>query len=182
MKRLFFAFEIPEYARKPLLAAQEATRRHLRSAYVSWIPDRRWHITVHFMASVREEVIPDLINALQHVPENPIELTCFDITGYPTQDVPRVIVLRFADALNTAYDCHETLLNAMDAAGIPRDPRTWTPHVTFGRRHSTAPRLRDALSDIRVPDFTFAVTRLSLYESTIGTGEPVYTCLATRQL
>ncbi len=180
MKRLFIAFELPEAAKMAALAVQEDVRRYVRSHFVSWIPEDRWHITSHFLGYVDDKHMDQIKNMIISLPTNHLMLSCWSVSGFPNNSTPRNIVLRFADLTSKAFSLRDTCSKELDRLGLKFDTRPWIPHLTLGRSRRAASSFKEDLAKIRVPETPFLIPRISLFESTIGSGPPVYESITSK--
>jgi RNA 2',3'-cyclic 3'-phosphodiesterase len=180
MKRLFIAFELPDAAKSAALAVQEDVRRYVRSHFVSWIPEDRWHITSHFLGHVDDTHEDHIRNMIASLPKSHLLLTCWSVTGFPTGFSPRNIVLRFADPTSNIFSLRDRCSTSLGEIGLRFDTRPWIPHLTLGRSRQSANAFREDLAMIHVPETPFLIPRITLFESTIGNGPPVYTRISTK--
>jgi RNA 2',3'-cyclic 3'-phosphodiesterase len=125
MPRLFTALEVPA-SLAPRLAM---LRDGLNGAH--WVLQENYHITLRFVGDIDEPAAQDFADALAA-----IEMDSFDVKiaglGSFGGSKPRVIfaALKPCDALERLAKAHD---RAARIAGLPPEPRNFTPHITLAR-------------------------------------------------
>lgn len=137
-----------------------------------------YHITLKFLGDVHDELIPDLQTRIVQVaashPISDIDLTHVDY--FPTPRRPRVFA---ACAICTpeVVALHQSMESTIADSGIPRDTRSFRPHLTLARfkhRPGTAyPKARD----FEFPSLGFPMNCIQLIESKLQPTGPIYTPL-----
>lgn len=174
MKRLFFAYELPESAKGMLMALQNDIKRHNRSAFISWTPHSQWHVYTHFMGQVEDDAADRLAASMNFFDPIPVSLTCWSLDLFPNKQHPRVVVLKLTDPTGNAFtlrDQHYPLLQRED---VDLDPRPWTPHITLGRVRSSGGSFGEDFSRVHIPDYSFQMKAITLFESLSGLGRREY--------
>ena len=128
--RLFIGIRPPEPVRETLLDTMEA----LDGA--RWIDDDNLHLTLRFVGAVERPVANDLAEALGRVEARRFEL-CIAGTGafdrsrrhqsYPHAVWARVPLTEPLEALRQKVE------RACELAGLGRETRRFTPHITLAR-------------------------------------------------
>ena len=181
--RLFVALDIPENVRSALAALVN----RLRAA----CPDARWvrvegvHVTLKFIGEVPNEKVDAIKTALASVPGRAAISLIFKGLGFfPSERRPRVLWagIECGPDLAALAAAVET---ALAPVGIPREDRTFTPHLTLARFE--APRglsaLHAAIENAGPLDFgATAAKEFHLYQSVLKRGGAEYTLLATYSL
>lgn len=124
--RLFTALWPDEPVRKAMAAWQQAWEWPRQAALVK---PERIHMTLHFLGDVAAHRLPELIARLQ-VGFAPFTLD-IDEAAVWSQGVAVIQPQHTPPAL---YELHRQLSVAVEAFGIPLDPRSFRPHVTLARR------------------------------------------------
>ena len=168
MPRLFSGIEIPEAIgyRMGLL------RTGLTGA--RWIDPANYHITLRFLGDIDGATARDFAANLANIDMEPFQLQ-FDGLGAFGGKKPRAIwaALRRSEALNALQRAHE---RAARSAGLPAEPRNFTPHVTIARLRGTKPLsvagyLQSAGAFLSE---SFPVERFVLYSSRASVGGGPY--------
>jgi 2'-5' RNA ligase len=184
MIRLFIAIDTPEEI-LPLLAG---VRDRLESAHadVRWEPDGKLHCTLNFLGDTREEVLPDIVSALEGIasstPLFPIRysgLGCF-----PDKREPRIIWVGMEDANGILQRLAQTVETRMEALGFKPEQRIYHPHVTLGRVKSSR-RMRELLAMMETVTFESCpafLREIELVKSELKARGSVYTMVAKMTL
>lgn len=160
MMRAFIAIEIPQTIRSQLAVTQ------FLLPIARPLPVENFHLTLVFLGNQTEDLLEELHIALDQITAPPLALQ-IDGLGVFGGDKPRTVHATFRPdpALSRLQ---ARIARAADMAGITRDTRRFTPHVTLGRfapGEGSAPALARAISQIgalQIPPFTashFALMR-----------------------
>ncbi|QQP89041.1 RNA 2',3'-cyclic phosphodiesterase [Skermanella rosea] len=169
MIRLFVALELPEAVRERL------------AGLGGGVPGARWtepenlHLTVRFIGEVENGLLPDIDAALGSVSAPAFDLVLDGVGQFGSGSRSRVLWagVERNDAL---VHLNQKVESALVRAGLPREERRYSPHVTLARlRDAPQERVGRFIQDrglfragpIRVEHFT-------LFESRPGSGGPVY--------
>jgi len=173
MIRLFAAIALPEDIREQL------------SLLCSGLPGARWspaenfHVTLRFAGDIDETQGEEFHHCLTHVEAEPFDLRIRGCGTFGTS--------RRAHTLWAGVELSEPLIRlqtrveaAALKAGLPPDPRNYSPHVTLARlsRETSVGRLADLIAGNNLLDLRFAVSSFCLFASHLGSGEPIYEALA----
>ena len=181
--RLFVAIELPPpwlqavgELQSRMHAALEA-EADLRDARVRWVKPNGVHLTLKFIG----EVAPDRLDAIKGqlaaaVPEPPgIELTFSRAGSFSDQRSPRVIWGGIeTPQREQLYALAASIETWLAAAGVARERRGFTPHLTLARLPQELPdairsRIAEVTTAIRAPEIPpFVVQTVSLMQSHLG--------------
>jgi len=168
MPRLFSGLEIPPEIGRRLTMV----RAGLGGA--RWIDPENYHVTLRFLGDVDGTTACDFALGLGEIVGRSFELR-LDALGSFGGRKPRAIFAAVAqsNALDTLQRAHE---RAARAAGLPPEPRNFTPHVTVARLRGTS---SDSVATYleRQGGFSsepFAVTRFVLFSSRASVGGGPY--------
>ena len=125
MPRLFTGLEIPAD-----LASELALLRGGLSA-ARWVEPEDYHLTLRFIGDIDEPTADDIDLELGRVRRRPITVTLEGLSWFGG-DKPRAIVSKVQPSapLTELQAEHERLVRR---AGVPPEPRKFTPHVTLAR-------------------------------------------------
>lgn len=129
MPRLFVALDLPNGIKEALAPLMRGL------GDVRWMNDDQLHLTLRFVGELDNGHANEVADALTLVPGVPFDLRLKGIGHFPPKGDPRVIwtgIERQPEliALKRRID------RALQQAGIERDPKRYTPHVTLARlRH-----------------------------------------------
>ncbi|MEG6508025.1 RNA 2',3'-cyclic phosphodiesterase [Methyloligella sp. 2.7D] len=171
MPRLFSGIEIPEAI---------GHRLHMLRTGLSgarWIDPANYHLTLRFVGDVDGRTANDFAANLASVDIDgfgPFQLR-FDGLGSFGGKKPRAIWAAIAptEALSALQRAHEW---AARKAGLPPEPRNFTPHVTIARLRGTRPQAVAAYLENQGAFFSesFTVDRFVLYSSRASVGGGPY--------
>jgi 2'-5' RNA ligase len=175
--RAFIAIEIPEAIKAGMAAAQA----RLRSAGVDagWSRPEGIHLTLKFLGEVREELAPELLGALTLALAGAarFRLSLEGVGTFPNPASARVVWLGVTGEVGRLVALQAAVEQAMVEAGLERDDRPFTPHLTLGRVKRI--RSRDlwlkgleGVKNFKLPGFD--VTEISLIGSELRPTGAVY--------
>ena len=178
--RLFVALDIPEN----VCSALAALVNRLRAA----CPEARWvrmegvHVTLKFIGEVPTEKLDVIKAAFATVPGRaPISLNFEGLGFFPSERRPRVLWAGISCGPELAA-LAEAVEMALAPAGIPREDRAFSPHLTLARFATPAglAALHAAIEKAGPLDFgATAAKEFHLYQSVLKRGGAEYTRLAT---
>ncbi len=178
MVRVFFAVEPAAEIREAVAAAGVLLKPS--SARLGLVDASLMHITLKFVGEVPEARIPQLSAVLQDLQSVPYELTVrhVDVFGRP----PRVIKAEICDGGASAALARriDTLTAPL---GIPRDTKSFSPHITIARVREYALDLHPILAELRSREFgTCLIDTVQLKKSTLTSCGPIYETLTEVRL
>lgn len=184
--RVFCALELPG----PVRAAAAAHAARLREAFprvrASWERPEKMHLTLKFVGEVERERVAGLSRAAGQAAAvvEPSELSIGGPGTFPPHGPPRVLWLGVEGAAGLLETLHARLEAECAAAGFPREPKPFRPHLTLARVRE--PRdARELAEAHRATPFgpqTFAVGELLVIRSELGPSGSRYTTVTRHQL
>ena len=177
--RSFVCIGIPEEHRKRLARWIDSRRRESRE--VRWVDARAIHITLKFCKEITPAAISILTDNLEHIESpGPFSISLGGIGGFPNLIRPKVIWAGISGDTDRLEVLRKQVENAAYRAGIQKETRPYSPHVTLGRRAASDPLPRAVLSamhdDPLVPD-VWTVEEIILMKSLLTPTGPHYTPL-----
>lgn len=174
--RLFVGIRPPPPIRDRLLDTMEGIEA------ARWQDERQLHLTLRFVGEVETPAANDIAAALGHVSAPPFELGIegvgtFDRKGSATAVWARVRPSEALEALRQKVE------RACETAGIARETRRFTPHVTLARLNRASGEIGpwlSSFSDLRLDGWP--VEDFILYESHLGNEGSYYEPVATYRL
>jgi RNA 2',3'-cyclic 3'-phosphodiesterase len=187
--RLFVAIELPpswlgglgELQSRMQAALQADTQ--LRDTKVRWVKPDSIHLTLKFIG----EVAPDRLEAIKGqlagaVPDSPnIALSFWRAGSFSDRRSPRVIWAGIdSPQREELYALAASIETWLGAAGVPRERRAFTPHLTLARLPQELPdairtRVAEVTTAVQAPEITpFVVHSVSLIQSHLGPGGARY--------
>lgn len=149
--RCFIAIELPEGLRKRISEVSERLRS--TDADVRWVRPEGMHLTLKFLGSTPEELVPEIKRKLTEAMRGhrKMRLRLSGAGVFPNERRPRVVWIGLVDS-DRLVGLQRDVETAMEALGFEPEGRPFTPHLTLGRLRSprgTAALLREieALKD-----------------------------------
>jgi 2'-5' RNA ligase len=131
--RLFIAIDTPPEIKSRVSTVQDT----LKSAHaqVSWEPESKLHATVMFLGATDENLVPEIIAALETIGRSaPALLLRYRAVGcFPTVRDPKVVWIGIEDMSGDLASLHGRIELAMENLGFKREHRPFKPHLTLGR-------------------------------------------------
>jgi 2'-5' RNA ligase len=176
--RLFVALEIPSEVRESLADLLQSL--HAISAQTRWVRPQNLHVTLKFIGEVPEAEGAAIRGALTGVRSSQAVTLDFHGLGFfPNEKHPRVFwagIVASPNLKTLAGDIEKTV----ETVGIPRERRTFSPHLTLARFESAQlpDKLRAAILENAARDFGSMHTReFHLIESKLKSTGAEYTTL-----
>lgn len=186
--RLFVALAFPDEVRAELRRVAGEMRAFAPGG-ARWASVDGAHLTLRFIGSMLPDAAPALGEAVVHAAEGaePFELSLVGAGVFPPRGAPRVLWVGVGGALDALTGLRDSVEDALEAAGIPREERNFAPHVTLARVNAKLSRdeaetLREAVASLDVRPVAFAVNEVSLYHSDLLPTGAVYTRLTSAHL
>lgn len=184
--RIFCAVEVPDDLKSRVAGHIKRLREESPHARASWEKPEKLHLTLKFLGEIEPSRVEDLSGAASRAAANvePFRLTIAEPGAFPLQGQPRVLWLGIEDASGRLAALQRSLEDACAAAGFPREPRPFKPHLTIARLRSPqgARQLAAAHREAHFEPQTFNVSELVLMRSELGPGGSRYTLLSSYSL
>ncbi len=184
--RTFCAVELPDGVKSRVAEYIESLRSEFPHVRASWEKPEKLHLTLKFLGEIEPSRVEDLSGAASRaaVGVEPFRLTKAEPGAFPPHGQPRVLWLGIEDASGRLAALQRSLEDACAAAGFPREPRPFKPHLTIARLRSPqgARELAAAHRAAHLEPQTFNVSELVVMRSELGPGGSRYTPLARNPL
>jgi 2'-5' RNA ligase len=178
--RIFIALDIPGAVRDVL--ADLRPRFESLSAAARWVRLETAHITLKFIGEVPDDVVDRVRTTLEPLRVRPpLELRFAGLGFFPDERRPRVFWVGM-DGGALLTDLVSAIESRLEPLGIPREKRSFRPHMTLARFDSAKglDPLRKAAAEFTSTEFACAsVTAFHLYQSVLKRSGAEYTRLAT---
>lgn len=132
--RVFFAIDFDDTMRETIGSYISLLKRESRSHSIRWTRPENLHITLQFLAEVKMEHIPLLIEQAQEKIKaiKPSTFQLRSISLFPSPFRPRVIVAELFPQDELTKLSH-VLGESIKTMGYEVEKRIYRPHVTLGR-------------------------------------------------
>lgn len=181
--RTFIAIELPNEIKEFLSKTQEQLKSS--EADVKWVAPQNIHLTLKFLGEVDDNKLDEVKQVMDNA-----ACACASFQGrisaigaFPKIDFPRVIWLGIDPGDSETKEIAKTLEDALEKAGIPKEDRPFSSHITLGRVRSNMNRerlvrsLKDSQERMGEKKLEFTVTKITLFKSTLTPKGPVYEAL-----
>ncbi len=186
--RLFVALAFPDEVRAELRRVADAMRTFAPRG-TRWANVDGAHLTLRFIGAASPETAPALGEAVLRAAAGiePFELSLADAGAFPSRGAPRVLWVGVGGALDALTGLRQSVEDALSAAGLPYEERTFAPHVTLARVNARLSRddalaLRGSVTALDVRHIAFVVEEVGLYHSDLLPTGAVYTRLTSARL
>jgi 2'-5' RNA ligase len=158
---------------------------------VRWVRPQGVHLTLKFLGEIDPALTESILAAMGRAATavRPFTLSLSGLGAFPRPEAPRVIWAGLEAGVDDLKRLQErTDQEVSAAAGLPRETRSFTPHLTLGRVSDSASgeergRLGAALGELRLEvGETWRVEKLDLIRSTLTPGGAVYDVMGSRTL
>jgi 2'-5' RNA ligase len=160
--RLFVAIRPPEQVRERLVDAMEGIEA------ARWVDEENLHLTLRFVGEVERPAANDLASALARIVWPRFELRIEGVGHFTRKGEAKALWARIP-ANEPLEGLRQKVEAACEAAGLGRETRRFTPHVTLARLGRASGPIGGWLSsfgDVRAGPWE--VTEFVLYESHLG--------------
>ncbi len=183
--RAFIAIELPQEIKDALASLQE--RLKISGADVKWVEPKNIHLTLKFLGEVDETKLIEITGILDDVAaaHRIFQARVASTGAFPKPAFPRVIWAGITLGDNETREIYEDLEERLSFAGIPKEDRPFSSHITIGRVRSSLNKDRLA-QDLKTAGTlegkNFKVLRLTLFKSTLTPKGPAYEALKEANL
>jgi RNA 2',3'-cyclic 3'-phosphodiesterase len=133
-KRLFVSLELPGSITKRLAELDP----HLHG--VRWLDPRQMHLTLAFLGNVRAETQDTLCEKLKAISWKRFFLPLVGLGTFPNKGWPKIVWIGVGTGHPHLFQLHKRVQEALLAAGIEPDLRSFHPHVTLARCRDVSPQ------------------------------------------
>jgi len=176
--RLFVALEIPSAMRENLAALLKTLRAV--SPQTRWVRPENLHVTLKFIGEAPEAKLAAIRSALAGArSDQPVTVDFRGLGFFPNDKHPRVFWAGIEASPNLKTLAAD-IDNGTEKLGIPREQRTFSPHLTLARFEPPGlpEKLRSAIHENATRNFgTLRATKFHLIESKLKPSGAEYTTL-----
>lgn len=181
--RTFIAIELPKEIKEYLAGLQEQLKS--AGADVKWVRPDNIHLTLKFLGEIDDKTIDIITKIMEDITKN--KNTFYIRTGligaFPKINFPRVIWVGINEGDAETKELSRDLEEKIAKIGIPKENKPFSSHITIGRMRSPANQeklvqyLGNMASNFGKGNQQFAVTKITLFRSTLTPKGPVYETL-----
>jgi len=175
--RTFVCIKIPEGHLKIISAWINA--RRIESKEIRWIGPSNIHITLKFCGERHWDSVEKLACNLEKIKHNgPFSIYIEGLGGFPDLLRPRIVWAGIKGDIRGLRCLQRDVENAASDAGIPKEERPYSPHITLGRRASALPLpdgIKKAVESDVISLEPWTVSEIILMRSELGRSGARYT-------
>ncbi len=127
IERLFIALTLPFAVRDALAELAQPLPG------VTWTRPEQLHVTLRFLGDVASDAIAPLIARLSRVQVTSFILPIEGVGTFPPNRLPRILWIGTGSGHPRLFQLRQRIDDALLAAGLQLDVRTFHPHVTLAR-------------------------------------------------
>jgi 2'-5' RNA ligase len=138
MIRTFVAVEISPAVRQR--AGELVEKCRALGIDAKWVALENMHITLQFLGSIRENLVPlvcrAVFKAVERLPA--FDVICHGVGAFPNPERPRIIWLGMTAGREELIQLQAAVEAALEDLGFRGEARRFEPHLTIGRLRSSA--------------------------------------------
>jgi 2'-5' RNA ligase len=186
--RAFIALELPKEIKDALAKLQEQLKAS--AADVKWVQPQNIHLTLKFLGEREDKKIKKISQILEDVAreKDAYTINISSLGAFPGLNSPRVIWVGVDKGEKETKEIAAALEEKIAEAGLPKEERPFSCHITLGRIRSglNRERLVDKLKNLAQvhPEqaMEFQIKKITLFQSILTPAGPVYEILKTANL
>jgi 2'-5' RNA ligase len=177
MPRLFVAIGLGHAVEEALLGQMERLRESCRGW--RWVQREHLHVTLKFLGEIEVVVVGAVERALGGVEFEPFAMQVAGLGVFPDRRRPRVLWAGVGEGDARVAELAGRIDRALRGAGIPRETRPFTPHVTLARtRRGERPQVPAGVGGLELEFGRTRVGEFVLVESRLDPGGAAYSVRA----
>ena len=163
MHRLFVAVDLPDDIRDTVRAMCQGVPA------ARWVPAEQLHLTLRFIGDTDDALFAAIRQALAGVRSGPLPLSVNGVGHFPPGKHPRVLWVGL-EPYEQLLALQQEIERVLVAAGVPAEPRKFSPHITIARLKEVPPGKVEAFETTHrtLASASFPVTEFHLYSSTLS--------------
>ncbi|MBU1726324.1 MAG: RNA 2',3'-cyclic phosphodiesterase [Candidatus Omnitrophica bacterium] len=186
--RTFIAIELPQEIKDYLACLQEKLKA--TGADVKWVAPQNIHLTLKFLGEIDDSKLEKIVGIIGAVSEEKprFQISISSLGAFPKIQFPRVIWVGVEQGDRETKEIAKTLEEKLQKAGIPKEERAFSSHITIGRTRSglntnkLAQEMNMLGKEIQVKNLGFKAERITLFKSTLTSKGPIYEILKEASL
>ncbi len=178
--RTFICIDIPCEHIEKISKWTAKVRRDLPQ--IRWVDPRTIHITLKFCGEIPCETTELLTQKLKSISKiGPMSLSIKGIGGFPNLSNPRIVWCGIDGDTAKLRTIQKEIENIALYAGINRENRPYSPHITLGRKNTQTPLTQEEekiLTSHSLESEPWYADKVILMKSELKPSGPIYTPLA----
>jgi 2'-5' RNA ligase len=186
--RTFIAIELPQEVRDALSRLQNQLKSS--GADVKWVAPENIHLTLKFIGDIDDIKLDKIIRIIEDIAKNKnsFYIHLCSIGAFPKLSYPKVIWAGIDKGDSETKEIAKELEERIEKAGIPKEDRPFSSHITIGRlrsylnREKLVQNLENVMREFQTENLEFNVTEITLFKSTLTPKGPIYEILKEASL
>lgn len=178
--RTFIAIDLPAEIKSALGRTQAKLKES--GADVKWVKPENIHLTLKFLGERDEKKVQAIASLLEDAlkDKKSIQASISSFGGFPKIESPRVIWAGIEKGDIEIKQIAAVLEEAIAKAGIPKEDRAFSSHITIGRTRSSLNKdrliqgLTKCAEGLKNKNLEFNITKITLFKSTLTPAGPIY--------
>ena len=177
--RSFIAIELSPEIKDALQKIEDELKPKVPD--VKWVRPENIHLTLKFLGHISADMIESIKSILVQIAKDakPFTIRLSSPGAFPTPERPRVVWIGIDKGDEESVTLVNTIEDKVSHLGIEKENRAFHPHLTLGRIEFLKDKdtLKNAFSAIKIPPIEMAVSKITLFQSTLTRGGAVYNAL-----
>ncbi len=174
--RAFISINLTDPIRESILEFQESQGKIIRN--IRWTKPENIHLTLKFLGEIEEETVNKLAETLQPIEGqfSPFPVDIGSVGKFPPKGPLSILWVGLLKGTSGVMALENSIREAMEAAKIPFDKKSFVPHLTIGRAMKNKKVFFDNINDFEKLSFgTLQVESFHLMQSDLKPSGPIYT-------
>ena len=184
--RIFCAVELPQSARRLVLAHIARLKEEVPHAKASWARDANLHLTLKFLGEIPATSVTDFSNAVSLAVSQvqPFAINLEQTGAFPPHGQPRVLWIGINDPSTHLAELHAQLEEEAAEAGFEKETRAFHPHLTIARlrQADNARELANAHKQMEFEPLKIDIAELLVIRSELRSDGSKYTIVSRHAL
>ncbi len=177
--RSFIAIELTAKIKAALQKIEDELKPKVPG--VKWVHPENIHLTLKFLGHINTDTLESIKSILAEIAKNTksFSMRLSSPGAFPTLDRPRVVWVGIDKGGEESVALATAIEDKVSHLGIEKENRAFHPHLTLARIDFPTNKnvLKDAFSSIKIPPIEMAVSKITLFQSTLTRGGAVYSVL-----
>jgi len=184
--RLFIAMELSPAVVAAIGGYRKQISRQSAARDVRWTAENLLHLTLRFVGEVEDARVADVCAAAELAAglNRTFDAALEGAGCFPGGGRVRIVWAGMSAERDRLAKLAADVESAVVAAGVPPEPRVFSPHVTIGRVREDRSRgeLRRAVQACQPAVTSQPVSRIVVMSSTLSRAGPTYTLVSSHEL
>jgi RNA 2',3'-cyclic 3'-phosphodiesterase len=184
MPRLFAAIELGADAQQRIAREQARLSKTLHGSSLRWTKPDQMHITLVFIGEVPDDRAAQIVEMMREaIAHQPFRFELAGTGTFPPRGAPRALWMGVRTGVDDLVRVQALVAERLEGAGVERERRPFSPHVTLARWRDSRPSDRPrATSSSPAAIADVEVNAVTLFQSRVSSAGSTYTRLVETPL